>query len=140
MKQKKAESKQKTKKATTTKKRYLSSSSSSSNDSSTWFSLQESDMSETLESEDEEDVLIANNMSYSELKEGDYILTHFKGGKRNWSEFKFVCVVQTLISSENIVVMGCKCIDNSHKEFIAVEKDISEINFCPVKKNWSSPN
>ncbi|CAH1111331.1 unnamed protein product [Psylliodes chrysocephalus] len=60
---KKAESKQKTKKATTRKKRFLSSSSSSSNDSSTRFSLQEFDILETLESEDEEDVLIANNMN-----------------------------------------------------------------------------
>lgn len=47
----------------------------------TRFPLQDSDMSETLESEDEEDVLNVSNMSFNKLKGGDYILAQFKGGR-----------------------------------------------------------
>ena len=41
-----------------------------------------------------------------EIKKGDFILAELKGGKRNKSTYKYVCIVQATISDTDISVMA----------------------------------
>lgn len=67
-----------------------------------------------------------------ELKEGDFILAEFKGGKRNKSTYKYVCIVQNILGETDISVMAMNAIDTSHTVFKTKEDDISVISFCAV--------
>lgn len=70
------------------------------------------------------------NVDKENLKEGDFILVKFMGGKRKSTEFIYLCVVQSL--DDMIQVIGLKSVENSKKEFIVDEEDLSTITFDQI--------
>ena len=74
-----------------------------------------------------------------EIKEGDFILAEFKGGKRNKSTYKFVCIVQATISDTDKSVMAMNAIDTTHTTFKTNENDVSIISFNAVLGKLPTP-
>lgn len=60
------------------------------------------------------------------IKEGDFVLVSFMGGKRNASRFIYLCCIQA-IEGDEVRVLGFKSTDTSAKNFVANEDDVSII-------------
>lgn len=121
------------------KRKRLEKDDSSESDSEGHMSCQESDISEIEErSEGEEEALPVT--SIKDLKEGDFILVEFKGGKRMVSVFVYLCVIQKIISINELEVMGLKSTDRTKKSFVVKENDISNIKFKQILGKLKNPN
>lgn len=97
-----------------------------SSDDESEISLHESDedpWNETFS----EDIDIEKVETISQLSKGKFVLVCFKGGKRNATIFKYVCVVQDVESAE-IKITGLKSWDSSKTLFTINETDVSYIN------------
>lgn len=81
------------------------------------------------------------NVNKDDLKEGDFILVKFMGGKRNTTEFIYLCVVENLddLVDDMVQVMGLKRVDTANKEFVVDEKDVSNILFNQILGIVSHP-
>ncbi|KAF5281295.1 hypothetical protein FQA39_LY05181 [Lamprigera yunnana] len=44
--------------------------------------------------------------SLKDVREGDFVLVEFKGGKRMVSNFVYLCIIQRIMSSNDIEIMG----------------------------------
>lgn len=94
------------------------------------ISLHESDEDSWNETFDE-DINIAKIQNISQLSKGQFVLVCFKGGKRNATKFKYVCVVED-IDSEEIKITGLKSWDSSKMLFAINESDVSYISIDQV--------
>ncbi|KAJ4439001.1 hypothetical protein ANN_14956 [Periplaneta americana] len=63
--------------------------------------------------------------------QGKFILARFRGGRRNATEFKYVCIVQEVLSNGEIKTLGLKSC-NSKKLFKVQDDDVSQIIFSDV--------
>lgn len=63
------------------------------------------------------------------LKKGTSVLVTFKGGKRNQTTFRYVCIIQSEVDINNdLEVMGLKSVDSNKAVFVTVEKDKCHIS------------
>lgn len=75
----------------------------------------------------------------SSLKEGDFVLVEFLGGKRNATKFIYLCTI-THKKKNGIEVTGFKAIDAKKKEFVLDEKDVSLVDFKQIKGVLNPPD
>ena len=71
------------------------------------------------------------------LKEGNFIICEFVGGKRNVSRFTYLCVVQEII--DDVKVIGLKSVNANKTEFVADENDISCKTFNQIIGQVKTP-
>ncbi|KAF5288147.1 hypothetical protein FQA39_LY15491 [Lamprigera yunnana] len=78
--------------------------------------------------------------SLKDVREGDFVLVEFKGGNRTVSNFVYLCIIQRIMSSNDIEIMGPRSTDTTKKTFVPKEKDISLISFKQIIGKTSNPN
>lgn len=102
------------------------------------MSVRESDDSISDEKSNGEEE-VTEIVSLKDVREGDFILVEFKGGKRMVSNFVYLCIIQTIISSNEIEIMGLRSTDARKHTFIPKENDISLISFKQIVGKTSNP-
>lgn len=77
-----------------------------------------------------------------DIKEGDFVLVSFVGGKRNTCKFVYLCCVQEVNTDEDeIRVMGFKSTNSDvRKSFVAQEDDVSIVNFSQIISVLPAPD
>lgn len=102
------------------------------------MSVRESDDSISDEKSNGEEE-VTEIVSLKDVREGDFILVQFKGGKRMVSNFVYLCIIQRIISSNEIEIMGLRSTDARKHTFIPKENDISLISFKQIVGKTSNP-
>lgn len=120
------------------KRRKIENKDSSCDSDSNDLSFNESDASEWEEKSDIEEEVIEVS-SIKELKEGDFIIVQYKGGKRMVTTFTYLCIIQQIISPEEIEIMGLRSADFLKKIFTVKEKDVSVISLKQVVGKVKEP-
>ncbi|XP_031353826.1 uncharacterized protein LOC116180679 [Photinus pyralis] len=110
-----------------------SSSESSGNSSLVYQESVDSPWNES-ETSDEE---IPEEISMRKLAIGDFILVNFVGGKRNSTNYKYVCVIQKIKTNE-ITVQGLQS-NKSRKAYHLVDNDISSVEFRQIVGRLPQP-
>lgn len=79
------------------------------------------------------------------MKNGNFVLVQFKGGKRNTTIYKYVCSVESIVDQDvevRVEVVGLKSIDDtmqnfaiqsSDVSFVAADQVIGGLPFPPIK-------
>lgn len=101
----------------------------SSSSSSSSLVVAESEESHWSENETESEEM--GSEVDGSVKQGDFVLVNFMGGKRRTTKYVYLCCVQETITSEGIKVMGFKSL-SSKKEFIPKENDISIVSLDQI--------
>lgn len=71
--------------------------------------------------------------SPNNLSIGDYLLIKFLGGRRQTTQYRYVCIVQALYDDDNeIEVMSLKVLNKDKTMFRLDEDDISTVNKTAV--------
>lgn len=134
--QKKRE-KEESKQAKKPRKKLFEEENNESDSSTGSFSLDDNtDVSDEDISNDE------NNYCYEEvneqnLKEGDFVLCQFFGGKRQQTKYIYLCVIQS--KNTEIEIMGLRSVDTQKKEFILKENDVSCIMMEQIIQKLPQP-
>lgn len=88
--------------------------------------------------EEDSDEMMIESLEEKSLKEGNFIICEFVGGKRSATKFTYLCIVQEIID-DVIKVMGLKSVNAGKTEFVADENDISFISFNQIIGYVKSP-
>lgn len=110
---------------------------SSSSDESSRSSFNLEDEESGNEMSDDREMEIPTN-DIKAIKEGDFVLVSFMGGKRNASRFVYLCCLQA-IEGDEFKVLGFKSIDNSARSFVANEDDVSTVTSRQIIGILSAP-
>lgn len=134
---KKKREKEESKQAKKPRKKLFEEENNESDSSTGSFSLDDNtDVSDEDISNDE------NNYCYEEvneqnLKEGDFVLCQFFGGKRQQTKYIYLCVIQS--KNTEIEIMGLRSVDTQKKEFILKENDVSCIMMEQIIQKLPQP-
>lgn len=90
-----------------------------------------SEVEENYSDVNEDNIELVNNFCRENLKEGDFILAKFMGGKRNTTEFIHLCVIEHL-HEDMAQIMGFKSAEITKREFVVDEDDVSSITFDQI--------
>lgn len=77
--------------------------------------------------------------SIEHIKQGDFVLVSFVGGKRNTQTFNYICTVQGIIE-DDVKVMALNSADSTKKTYIANEKDVSFVKFSEIIGLLNTPD
>lgn len=116
-------------------KREISSSSDSSVSVETGSDIE---VEENNSDVNEENIELVNNFCKENLKEGDFILAKFMGGKRSTTEFIYLCVIEHLYE-DMAQILGFKSAETTKREFVVDEGDVSSITFDQIITILPSP-
>lgn len=86
---------------------------------------------------DESQSLERSDVSYDNIQVGDFILTKFLGGKRHTIFYRYICVIETKNSANNIEVVSLKSINKT--SFKLVETDTSIISLNDIIRKLPQP-
>lgn len=117
------------KKGNIEKKRQKKADSSSSDDQS-FKSDSESPWEEDFT--ENEEIVTLKDTPLSDLKNGDFVLVKFTGGKRNTTVYKYVCAVENVVLDNvqgcDIEVVALKSIDDTYQNFAINQSDVSFVS------------
>lgn len=79
------------------------------------------------------------NLSYDDIKVGDFILVNFLGGKRQTAHYKYVCVLQEKNSEHDLEVMSLKSVNDQKTVYKLMEHDLSLVQLEDIEKKLPNP-
>lgn len=109
------------------KKQEKASSSSSDDHASEQFSISDSESPWEEDFTNNKETVTLKNTPLSDLKNGDFVLVKFTGGKRNTTIHRYVCAVENVQGSD-IEVVALKSIDDTYQNFAINQSDVSFVS------------
>lgn len=77
---------------------------------------------------------------WKNIKASKFLLVIFLGEHRNKTQFKYVCLVQSVDDDVNVVIQGLKQVDCIGTEFSIYDGDVSTITYEMIEAILPDPN